>query len=118
MLFVLPVAVMVGSSGLLIWGTLASALVLKGSDQVLRYSMTSRAVELLYLPLPHSVKLRAKWFYDTVIWRLGDGWPVVTALISGHLSACSDTPHQLGCTVSRCAWFIAVSVAEGITSLL
>src|SRR6202011_4720713 len=73
MLFVLPISVMMGSAGLLIWGTLVSAILLKGSDQVLRYSLDKSAVELLYLPLPHSLKLRAKWFIDTVIWRLGDG---------------------------------------------
>jgi len=81
MLFVLPIAVMAGSAGLLIWGTLASGLLLKGSDQVLRYSLDKSAVELLYLPLPHSLKLRAKWFIDTVIWRLGDGLAGVTVLI-------------------------------------
>ncbi len=81
MLFVLPTAVMVGSAGLLIWGTLASALALKGSDQVLRYSLDKSAVELLYLPVPQSLKLRAKWFIDTVIWRLGDGLAGVTVLI-------------------------------------
>jgi ATP:ADP antiporter, AAA family len=81
MLFVLPIAVMVGSAGLLIWGTLLSALLLKGSDQVLRYSLDKSAVELLYLPLPHRLKLRAKWFIDTVVWRLGDGLAGVTVLI-------------------------------------
>src|SRR5229473_2338754 len=81
MLFVLPTAVMVGSAGLLIWGTLASAIALKGSDQILRYSLDKSAVELLYLPLPHSLKLRAKWFIDTVVWRLGDGLAGVTVLI-------------------------------------
>src|SRR5215471_20474996 len=62
MLIVLPAAVMVGSAGLLIWGTLASALALKGCDQVLRYSLDKSEVELLYLPVPHGLKLRAKWF--------------------------------------------------------
>jgi AAA family ATP:ADP antiporter len=90
MLFVLPTAVMMGSAGLLIWGTLSSVLALKGSDQVLRYSLDKSAVELLYLPLPHSLKVRAKWFIDTVIWRLGDGLAGVTVLILAtylHLAA-------------------------------
>jgi len=30
---------------------------------------------LLYLPLPNSVKLQAKWFIDTVVWRVGTGSP-------------------------------------------
>jgi AAA family ATP:ADP antiporter len=111
MLFVLPVAVMVGSSGLLIWGTLASALVLKGSDQVLRYSMDKSAVELLYLPLPHSVKLRAKWFIDTVIWRLGDGLAGVTALILATYLHVATRHISWAALFLVGAWFIAVSVA-------
>lgn len=81
MLFVLPLTVLLGSSGLLIWGTLAAVVMLKGGDQVLRYSLDRSTVELLYLPLAHRVKLQAKWFIDTVIWRLGDGLAGVVVLI-------------------------------------
>ena len=111
MLFVLPAAVLVGSSGLLIWGTLASALVLKGSDQVLRYSMDKSAVELLYLPLPHSVKLRAKWFIDTVIWRLGDGLAGVTVLILATYLHVGARHISWAALLLVGAWFVAVSVA-------
>jgi ATP:ADP antiporter, AAA family len=110
MLFVLPIAVMVGSAGLLIWGTLASALALKGSDQVLRYSLDKSAVELLYLPLPHGLKLRAKWFIDTVIWRLGDGLAGVTVLIFAtylHLAARQISWIAL---LLVGAWLVSVSV--------
>ncbi|MGC2766296.1 MAG: Npt1/Npt2 family nucleotide transporter [Candidatus Acidiferrum sp.] len=81
MLFVLPLTVLLGSSGLLIWGTLAAVVLLKGGDQVLRYSLDRSTVELLYLPLAQRVKLQAKWFIDTVIWRLGDGLAGVVVLI-------------------------------------
>jgi len=111
MLFVLPAAVLVGSSGLLIWGTLASALVLKGSDQVLRYSMDKSAVELLYLPLPHSVKLRAKWFIDTVIWRLGDGLAGVTVLILATYLHVGARHISWAALLLVGVWFGAVSVA-------
>jgi len=111
MLFVLPAAVLVGSSGLLIWGTLASALVLKGSDQVLRYSMDKSAVELLYLPLPHSVKLRAKWFIDTVIWRLGDGLAGVTVLILATYLHVGARHISWAALLLVGVWFVAVSVA-------
>ena len=81
MLFVLPLTVLLGSSALLIWGTLAAVIFLKGSDQILRYSLDRSTVELLYLPLAHRVKLQAKWFIDTVIWRLGDGLAGFVVLI-------------------------------------
>jgi ATP:ADP antiporter, AAA family len=81
MLLVLPVTVFLGSSGLLIWGTLIAVVLLRGSDQILRYSLDKSAAELLYLPLARRVKLQAKWFIDTVIWRIGDGLGGVVVLI-------------------------------------
>jgi ATP:ADP antiporter, AAA family len=81
MLFLLPAIVFIGSAGLLISGTLVAAVLLKGSDQVLRYSLDRATVELLYLPLSARVKLQAKWFIDTVIWRFGDGLAGISVLI-------------------------------------
>jgi len=80
-LFVLPVTVLLGSTGLLFLGTLASAVVLKGADQTLRYSIDRSTTELLYLPIPARVKLQVKWFIDTLIWRLGDGMSGLFVLI-------------------------------------
>src|SRR5712671_6077738 len=51
MLFVLPVVVLAGSAGVLVLGTVGAALFLKGSDQVLRYSIDRSTIELLYLPM-------------------------------------------------------------------
>ena len=51
-LFLLPVGLLFGSGGLLVSGTLAAAVLLKGVDKVLRYSIDRPAVELLYLPVP------------------------------------------------------------------
>jgi AAA family ATP:ADP antiporter len=81
LLFVLPLVVLAGSAGLLVLGTLGAAVFLKGGDQVLRYSVDKSTVELLYLPVPSTVKLHAKWFIDTVIWRMGDGLAGITVLI-------------------------------------
>jgi AAA family ATP:ADP antiporter len=111
MLFVLPIAVILGSSGLLIWGTLASAIALKGGDQVLRYSLDKSAVELLYLPLPHSLKLRAKWFIDTVVWRLGDGLAGVTVLIFATYLHVAARQISWIALLLIAAWLISVSAA-------
>jgi ATP:ADP antiporter, AAA family len=86
MLFILPISVLIGSGALLIWGSIAAAIFLKGSDQILRYSLDRSSVELLYLPLSPRIKLQAKWFIDTVIWRFGDGLAgVVTLLFATYL---------------------------------
>lgn len=80
-LFVVPLALLSGSVAILIWGTLWAAIVLRGSDQVLRYSIDKSTVELLYLPVAPSIKLPVKAFIDTVVWRLGDGLSGVAVLV-------------------------------------
>ncbi len=111
-LFVLPVTVFLGSAGLLAFGTLASAVVLKGGDQALRFSVDKSTTELLYLPIPGGVKLQVKWFIDTVIWRMGDGLSGFTVLIFAnflHLPA-----RQMSWIVLLLAsgWLVAVAVAR------
>jgi ATP/ADP translocase len=101
MLFVLPIVVLVGSAGLLVWGTVAAVLFLKGGDQVLRHSIDRSTTEVLYLPLPNRVKLEAKWFIDTVVWRLGDGLAGVVVLIFAA---------QLGWTPQQISWIVIVLI--------
>ena len=89
-LVAVPIALVASSFGVLIWGTLAAVFVLKGSDQVLRYSLDRSTVELLYLPVTPKVKFQVKPFIDTVIWRSGDGLSGVLVLFFAtylHLKA-------------------------------
>jgi AAA family ATP:ADP antiporter len=81
-LFVVPVALLFGSAGVLAWFSLTAAIILKGSDQLLRYSIDKSTVELLYLPVPSNIKIQVKSFIDTVIWRMGDGLAGVTILLA------------------------------------
>jgi len=111
-LFALPTVVFFGSTGLLLFGTLASVVALKACDQVLRYSLDRSTTELLYLPVPTRVKLQGKWFIDTVIWRLGDGLSGLTVLIfvtTLHLPA-----RQISWIVLLLVsiWLVAVSIAR------
>jgi ATP:ADP antiporter, AAA family len=111
-LFVLPVTVLMGSVGLLAFGTLASAVALKGGDTVLRYSVDRSTAELLYLPIAARVKLQVKWFIDTVIWRLGDGLSGLIVLIFATLL--HFPPRQISWVVLLLAggWLVAVTVAR------
>jgi AAA family ATP:ADP antiporter len=111
-LFVLPVTVFMGSAGLLVLGTLGSAVALKGGDQVLRYSLDRSTAELLYLPIPAGVKLQVKWFIDTVIWRLGDGLSGLIVFI--FASGLHFPPRQISWVVLVLVsgWLVAVSVAR------
>jgi AAA family ATP:ADP antiporter len=72
-LLVVPLTVFSSELGVLAFGTLTTAILLKSTDAVLRYSVDKSSVELLFLPIPAEVKLQAKSAIDTVIWRLGDG---------------------------------------------
>jgi AAA family ATP:ADP antiporter len=80
-LLLVPLALFGGEFAVLAFGTLGAAILLKGSDQVLRYSIDKSSVELLYLPVPAEIKLQAKSAIDTVIWRFGDGLAGLTLAI-------------------------------------
>src|SRR5262249_4504598 len=80
-LFIAPAALAAGSVGVLFSSTLPAAILLRGSDQVLRYSIDRSAVELLYLPVPPTEIFRAKSFIDTMVWRFGEGLGSVIALV-------------------------------------
>lgn len=84
MLLVVPMALLLGSAGVIVFGTLAAAVLLRGFDQVFRYSLDKSSVELLYLPVPFATKVQAKPFIDTVVWRLGDGLAGVGVLIAAN----------------------------------
>src|SRR5438093_1244279 len=111
-LFLLATTVLLGSVGLLAFGTLGAAVALKGCDQTLRYSLDKSTAELLYLPLPARIKLQVKWFIDTVIWRLGDGLSGLAVLLFAttlHLPARQISWIVL---VLVSGWLVAVSVAR------
>jgi ATP:ADP antiporter, AAA family len=111
-LFVVPVALLLGSTAVLILGTLWAAILLRGSDQVLRYSIDRSSVELLYLPVAPGIKLAVKSFIDTVVWRMGDGLAGITLVVAttwGGLSA----PHLSWVNlVFILGWIVAAIVAR------
>ncbi|HLZ92058.1 MAG TPA: Npt1/Npt2 family nucleotide transporter [Candidatus Acidoferrum sp.] len=110
-LFVLPVVVLAGSGALLVFGTVAAVIFLKGGDQILRYSIDRSTTELLYLPLPHRVKLQAKWFIDTVVWRMGDGLAGVVVLVFAAQLHWSAQQLSWIAIALILAWLAAVFVA-------
>ena len=93
-LFLLPIGLLGGSAGLLTLATLAAAVMLKGVDKVLRYSIDRPAMELLYLPVPTAIKLPAKSFIDTVAWRAGDALAGLAVLALATLGGLP--PRYLG----------------------
>ena len=111
-LFVVPVALLGGSVGLLASGTLVTAILLKGGDQVLRYSIDKSTVELLYLPLPARIKFQVKWFIETVIWRFGDALAgVIVLILATYLHVATRQISWAVAALIFC-WMIAVFLAK------
>lgn len=73
-LLILPLA-LIGGTGILLAFPVAlwAGGVLKGADHTLRYSIDKSTVELLYAPLPDSLKAEVKAVIDMVVQRLADG---------------------------------------------
>jgi HEAT repeat protein len=111
-LVILPTVVLVGSFGVLILGSLSAIVALKGMDQVLRYSIDKSTAELLYLPVVSRVKMQVKWFIDTVIWRLGDGFAGVTVLICATYLHISPRNLSVVAIFLIGGWYLAVYVAR------
>lgn len=81
-LLVLPVALFCGTTVLLAYPfRLWAGSLLKGSDHTLRYSIDKSTIELLYLPVPQSLKAEAKAVMDIVLQRLADGVGGVLLLV-------------------------------------
>ena len=111
-LFVVPVGLTLGSIGLLTFQTFAAMVVLRGIDQILRYSIDKPTVELLYLPVSAEQTNSVKSFIDTVVWRLGDGLAGATILIAaswGRMGAVQVTWINLGLLAG---WVCAAWVAQ------
>ena len=109
---ILPVTLTLGSVGVLVFGGIYAATFLKGSDNVLRYSIDTSALQLLYLPVPASVKMQVKSFIDTVIWRLGDGLAGLTLLV--FATYLNFRPNQISWVnlIFLGLWFVVANTAR------
>lgn len=118
-LLVLPAALGLGSAGVLIWGNIYAVTLLKGSDKVLRYSVDTSALQLLYLPVPTKIKIQVKSFIDTVVWRLGDGLAGVVLLVFATWLGVGPRAISLIALVSVGVWLVVAYRARGayLTSL-
>ena len=92
-LFIVPIALIFSSIGVIALGTLLAASMLKASDQVLRYSIDKATVELLYLPVPAAQTFRVKSFIDLVVYRIGDATGGLVILVFG--AALAWTPVEM-----------------------
>jgi ATP:ADP antiporter, AAA family len=111
-LFIVPAALALSSGGLLVASTLVAVVALKGSDQILRYSIDKATVELLYLPVPPGLTFRVKSFIDTVVYRLGDASGGLTVLLFGAVVGLSAIEMSWVSLVLVACWLWAASIAR------
>jgi AAA family ATP:ADP antiporter len=111
-LFIVPTAMLMGSTGVLLLGTLVAAAALKASDQVLRYSIDKATVELLYLPVPAAHTFRVKSFIDTVVYRFGDAAGGLVVLLFAAVLGWSPIQISAVVIVFVAMWMAAAYVAR------
>ncbi|MGE0865671.1 MAG: Npt1/Npt2 family nucleotide transporter, partial [Vicinamibacterales bacterium] len=111
-LFIVPTAMLMGSLGVFVLGTLVAAAALKASDQVLRYSIDKATTELLYLPVPAAHTFRVKSFIDTVVYRLGDAGGGLVVLVFAAILQWSAVDLSRVGVVLIAAWMVAAFVAR------
>ena len=111
-LFIVPSAMLLGSTGVLVLGSIVAAAALKASDQVLRYSIDKATVELLYLPVPSAHTFRVKSFIDTVVYRAGDATGGLLVLLFAAVVGWSPSQMSVVGIALVSAWMVAAFVAR------
>lgn len=104
-LAIAPVALAAGSIGVLFSGSLAAAMFLKGSDQVMRYSIDRAALEVLYVPLSPDETLEAKTFIESVVYRIGDGAGALAVIFGASILHMSFRAVSVMSLCLLVAWF-------------
>ncbi|MBI4512611.1 MAG: HEAT repeat domain-containing protein [Gemmatimonadetes bacterium] len=99
-LLLLPIGMLTGSLGILVHPALWTAALAKGADGTLRYSLDQSTRELLFLPVLHDVKMRAKPFIDVAVQRGGTGLAGVLILVAAQVG---DIPFRYLSLVSVAA---------------
>lgn len=87
-LALLPLALVLGSAGMLVVPGLFMATLVRGADNTLGKSLYRTVVELLWIPVSPGLRRRAKAFVDSMVNNAGDGLGALIVLLwvtVGHL---------------------------------
>jgi AAA family ATP:ADP antiporter len=101
-LFFLPASILLGSISILANPGLWSAILLKISDGSLKQSINKAGVELLYLPVPHTVKIKVKALVDIFVDNLATGLAGVLLIV---------LTMKLGFSVPQISVIVAVLIS-------
>jgi ATP/ADP translocase len=107
-LLLLPILLLFGSGGFVLTGGLGAALLMRGADGALRHSLHRTGTEILYVPLPPTVRERFKGFVEAAGQRGGQGLASVLLLVAMNAGA---RPVNIGVALMGLAvlWLVATS---------
>ena len=122
-LLLLPIAMGAGSIGLLLAPLLVPGLlavsVSKGSETVLRYTVTDSTMQLLYLPLPPDSRGRAKAIIDGVLKYVAIGAAgILLSLLVGTFRSLTGVPLGLELGVDALSWVVLCTLCGWVTVLV
>lgn len=105
-LLLLPLAMLSGTGAMLLIPGLFAATWVKGSENVLRYTVNDATMQLLYVPVPAAQRGRAKAFIDGVLKPCAIGLSGVILLALSRKLPVQDLSWFVG--VALTAWAILV----------
>jgi AAA family ATP:ADP antiporter len=111
-LLLLPLGLFTGSLGVLVHPALWTAALAKGADGTLRYSLDQSTRELLFLPVPPAIKVRAKPFIDVAVQRGGTGVAGVLILMATSLTEVSFQYMSLVSLAAIALWIGVVFIVQ------
>jgi hypothetical protein len=106
MVAILPIGLALGGVGLAVSGTLAAAIVIKGADGTLRYSLHKTGLELLLVPLTEAQRRKAKALLELLGQR---GGQIVASVAIAVATAIGLSSDALGWVLAASAILWAVS---------
>lgn len=106
-LLILPLIVLVSATGFVLTGSLVAIVALKLADGGIRHSVYRVASEILFLPVPHALRDRAKPLIDAIGTRGGQAAAAIVALVlAGAWSLAVVT------VLAGLGWLIAVAITR------
>src|SRR5262249_51417784 len=103
-----PMLLVFGAAGVAFGGGLLAALLLKSADGALRPSLQRTGTELLFVPIPDSLRARAKPFIDVIGQRGGQA--LASVFILSELSMNRGESVLAAAAAGLCVLWIAILV--------
>jgi AAA family ATP:ADP antiporter len=106
-LLVLPASLLIANVGIFLVPVLMTAVLAKGAEQAIRYSLDQSTRELLFLPVPTDVKYKVKPLIDLAVYRGGTGLGGILLLVFTNWLGMGLRGVSLICVGLTVVWVIA-----------